>query len=1150
MRKIYYLLLFLLLIPTSKGFSQPNYCIPYSHCELTYSRDVLGPAQVSIIDIEFDTQFSNPQSYSPRTCVNNGYQDFTATKKGIVEQNSEYDLYIYTEPWSNQNGPLLYQCKVWCDWNMNGEFEDTEMFIIPIDQVVSNSTFLVVFVGKIAVPANANIGETRMRVRAYQYSRAPEPILTNNRYMDATPDPNPGPCDTTFTGDTEDYGLLVYSEAPNPTEYCVASGPKDCMGSRLDLDGGSLPTKYEWHYIDTVRIDGEFGSGITNVSTLNDCRNFQSYGDYTKTYRNPPSWIPGNSYEIYVTRADDNSDELPVSCGIWIDWNNDFDFEDPDESYMDFRTFQVDSQTRFHPFNITVPLTATKGRKRLRIRTTVAQSTPRACGDKFNNGEVEDYEIFVSDTGEAATFLACIEETGASPRNVNTICQRDPQFNWAAPTDGDPPTGYYFYLGTNPEADNVIDKLDMGPATTYNHVGKLESNKQYYWKVITYNQNGEANEVCQTFTFRTAPKKDPLISFTGPDLVLDTAIICPGVQTKVTAVIDGGNGPLDYQWFGNGAYIVAGGGATDNFVDYLSNQAVSGDYSVRVTDDFGCWGEGDFHITTKTPPTTGTLNGLTTVCKYSDLKVWLTGFVGKLQWQEYEANKKFWQNMSGETNDTIDFKNVRWPRQYRVIASLAGCADTSAAFIVSSFSVPPAPRISSSIGENLCGGDTALLTSSIPNLDNVWSTEDTAASIKVNKHGLYSLYYISANGCNSDTASYQLIDYPDPPKPTITSELGFEFCIGDSVILEADAGSNATYWMGNPSLRNQPYVVNGLGKYYATAVNLGGCTATSDTVTVSINPLPTKVNIESPNTDFKFCEGGDIKLTLNTPATINWMGDAGNTNSIYTIDRTGMVFAKLISNKGCINYTDTVDIMSNPNPQKPVIANLVPKSNYCYYDSVKLYIPDFKILNLDVAWNTQPISTSDTIVLRESAEVVASFTNEFGCSTASDKVEISILDTMEIPTIYQNIDSLKIDAPADYQLYWYLDGLPLALETNNYHIPDVNGIYTVRLIDANGCMSFTDGYSFKYSQTTGITDYDETIITIAPNPAESGTEIRIISDESVSEVLLLDQTGKTLARSANKNAITTPQVAAGIYYLRITFNNKHLAPITKAVMMK
>ncbi|TXC76904.1 T9SS type A sorting domain-containing protein [Luteibaculum oceani] len=1131
-------------------FAQSNpYCIPYSHCQQTYQRDVWGDSQLSIVDIEFDTQFSNPSAYNKDVCINNGYQDFSQVKKGVVEQNREYDLIVYAEPYSHQYSSTLYMCQVWCDWDMDKEFEDSEMTIIPGDQVGAFSTFHVFFQGKIAVPTTANIGETRMRIRVFQQNRLPEPVLGSNRFLDSTPDTIVGPCDTTYTGETEDYGLLVYSEAPPATEYCKASGPKDCRGSRLDLDGGSLPTKYEWHYIDTVKIDGENGSGITNVTDLPECRNTQSYGDYTKKYKYPPTWIPGNEYEVYVTRADSFSDELPISCGLWIDWNNDFDFEDPDESYMDFKTYQVDSHTRWHRFMITAPLSATDGRKRLRIRTTVAQSTPRACGDKFNNGEVEDYEIFVSAAGEKATFLACIPDSSVLPKNDTfNLCQKDLMFRWAADTSADPASGYYLSFGTNNPPDNILDKFDVGPNLGYNFPDELDHNTLYYWTVTPYNQNGEVNEPCTVYKFRTGFQPDPTPTIEGLDVVNDTAILCPDFATTLKANVDGGNGVLRYEWFGDGQFVKGGGGNTDSLV-YEASFSAAGDYTVRVVDDNGCYGEDDVHVITKTPAAAGTLQGLQQVCKYSDLTVSVTGSLGKLQWQKYDAHRKVWNNIPGETGTSITFTNIRWPETYRVYADLEGCGDTLAAFDVKSYPIPPAPRITSNIGKFLCDGFVATLSSNYTGPGgNVWNTKDTANSISTPNHGKYTVYYFNGNGCNSDTAEFQLIDYPDPVKPVITTADKFGFCLGDSIVISADAGNDDFYWNGNTGNRNTDLTVNAYSplKYWATSINPGGCKSTSDTVNIEVYSLPEKKFIESSTGQFNFCAGASINLIVPGNYTTFWQDNPQNNSKIFNVNTAGLYFARLTNNKGCINYTDTVAVGINPVPIAPQIKLLNAKEFYCYYQTPTIYL-----VNNDhsVTWNHDNTLHSDTVVVNKSGKYGAVVRNQFGCAASTAEIEVNIMDTMIIPTVELKGDSLIIDVPAGYNIQWYLDGLPIALANDYFFVPEVDGDYAVRVIDEFGCLSFSSGYSFKYGQTTGITENQSINLEVVPNPVQSGGLVKVETSEEIEQLQIFDQSGKMITAGSGKR-LTTSNLAAGSYILRIDFRNKALEPMHRIIIVK
>lgn len=66
---------------------------------------------------------------------------------------------------------------------------------------------------------------------------------------------------------------------------------------------------------------------------------------------------------------------------------------------------------------------------------------------------------------------------------------------WA--NTGGSPEGYKLFMGTNPEADNIIDGeiLDGGNSTNYHILSEnLEYSQTYYWKVIPFNENGDATD--------------------------------------------------------------------------------------------------------------------------------------------------------------------------------------------------------------------------------------------------------------------------------------------------------------------------------------------------------------------------------------------------------------------------------------------------------------------------------------------------------------------------------------------------------------------------------------------------------------------------------------------------------------------------------
>ena len=132
------------------------------------------------------------------------------------------------------------------------------------------------------------------------------------------------------------------------------------------------------HYISQVEINT-----INNVSTYVSPTN--SYSDFTAQ---STDLVIGNTYtmNIHTARVDN---WRAAGYGVWIDYNNDNDFDDVDEQIWSFGT----STNNTVSFSFTVPSHATLTNLRLRINM-VSWYEPGSCAnDTSNFGETEDYTV-------------------------------------------------------------------------------------------------------------------------------------------------------------------------------------------------------------------------------------------------------------------------------------------------------------------------------------------------------------------------------------------------------------------------------------------------------------------------------------------------------------------------------------------------------------------------------------------------------------------------------------------------------------------------------------------------------------------------------------------------------------------------------------
>lgn len=165
--------------------------------------------------------------------------------------------------------------------------------------------------------------------------------------------------------------LFAYLPSVNliASEKQMTAGIEIAIHSKYCEVGGGCD-----EYISRVIVE----NGIDNVSGC------EGYGQFThlKAYL-----VYQSSYNISIEiGAAYNSD----SAAVWIDWNQDFDFDDPGES------IPLDPGSGYGPYSgiITVPEDAEPGPTYLRVRLCY-NCTPQPCG-VTTFGELEDYTVEVT----------------------------------------------------------------------------------------------------------------------------------------------------------------------------------------------------------------------------------------------------------------------------------------------------------------------------------------------------------------------------------------------------------------------------------------------------------------------------------------------------------------------------------------------------------------------------------------------------------------------------------------------------------------------------------------------------------------------------------------------------------------------------------
>ncbi len=212
-----------------------------------------------------------------------------------------------------------------------------------------------------------------------------------------------------LTGDTADFILTA-----NPTTP-IAAGTNTTFTITYD------PTTSGTH-LATVSIDNNDSDEdpyTFNIQGIGEYCNSNGSLDYDtsitfvsfNTISNADNEIPKDnasedftyiSTNVYRNSTHDltvnvNTDgNYTVFTRVWIDWNNDGDFDDAGEEYdMGSATNVVDGATSNSPLAITIPTNAVIGSTGMRVATKW-QEYPSSCDSGFD-GEVEDYSVNIID---------------------------------------------------------------------------------------------------------------------------------------------------------------------------------------------------------------------------------------------------------------------------------------------------------------------------------------------------------------------------------------------------------------------------------------------------------------------------------------------------------------------------------------------------------------------------------------------------------------------------------------------------------------------------------------------------------------------------------------------------------------------------------
>jgi len=248
------------------------------------------------------------------------------------------------------------------------------------------------------------------------------------------------------------------------------------------------------------------------------------------------------------------------------------------------------------------------------------------------------------------------------------------------------------------------------------------------------------------------------------------------------------------------------------------------------------------------------------------------------------------------------------------VTSSDGCSLLSASQSVTK-NINPTASISSATALSFCDGDSVVL-SAPSGVSYAWSTGATTQTITQSSSGQVGLTITDVNGC-STTATVVTVDVYSVPAMTITSVSSTSICQGGSVTLRSSGGFSSYAW-GNGAT-NQNLIATTAGSYSVTGTTTDGCSAISNTVTVTVYPTPVTPSISY--------SANDTVMISSEPLGNQWYLNGsimqGEINDTLRPLNLGNYSTRLTDLNGCEGDMSTMQFYNSVGMNEELLSSLI-----------------------------------------------------------------------------------------------------------------------------------------------------------------------------------------------------------------------------------
>jgi hypothetical protein len=301
--------------------------------------------------------------------------------------------------------------------------------------------------------------------------------------------------------------------------------------------------------------------------------------------------------------------------------------------------------------------------------------------------------------------------------------------------------------------------------------------------------------------------------------------------------------------------------------------------------------------------------------------------------------------------------------------------------------------------------------------------------------GTYTFYAQTETGtCSSITRAPLTLTVTPNPAPAITAS-NPTLCDGSSILLVSSI-ENGNVWSSSASATNDTLSVSTAGSFTVTVTDVNGCVGTSAPYVTTITALP----VVSAGIDQTVCATSNVTLVGSGAPTLTWNnGVTDNTPFVATATNTYIVTGT--DANGCVNV-DTVTVTVNALPVPVITGNLV----ICAGDST-LLVASSETGNV---WSTT--ATTDSIFVSTAGSITVTETDANGCVATSAPVVVVVnaLPAVNAGADYAVCQNTTTSLSGSGAVSYVWDN---NVSNNIAFLVTETNDYVVTGTDANGCVN-------------------------------------------------------------------------------------------------